>query len=263
MKNKTYWNLRAKKNKKKIKSTTNFNLIKDLEISILKHLFKKYLKSKNLRILELGCGNGINLVELKKKFSKFDFVGIDYSEEMIKYAKENSKNIEFYVGDITNTNLYDKFSKFDLIFTNRCLINLKSDNKIKLSIKRAQNVLKKNGYFVFLENFRDGHKNQNKLRNILNLKNRKVAKFNKFLDEKKFKTLLSKNFKILENENYSSLNDLLLYVLTPNNSFKINYNSKLQKKLILLLTHFLNKNKYMMRLNYNSGQNNLIVCKKK
>lgn len=68
MKNKTYWNLRAKKNKKKIKSTTNFNLIKDLEISILKHLFKKYLKSKNLRILELGCGNGINLVELKKNF---------------------------------------------------------------------------------------------------------------------------------------------------------------------------------------------------
>ena len=30
MKNKDYWNLRAKKNKQTIKSTTNFNLIKEL-----------------------------------------------------------------------------------------------------------------------------------------------------------------------------------------------------------------------------------------
>ena len=34
MKNKDYWNLRAKKNKQTIKSTTNFNLIKEFEISI-------------------------------------------------------------------------------------------------------------------------------------------------------------------------------------------------------------------------------------
>ena len=45
MKNKDYWNLR-KKNKQTIKSTTNFNLIKEFEISILKYLFKKYLKKK-------------------------------------------------------------------------------------------------------------------------------------------------------------------------------------------------------------------------
>ena len=135
MKNKTYWNLRAKKNKHTIKSTTNFNLIKEFEISILKHLIQKYLNKKILKILELGCGNGVNLKGLKNIFPKFEFYGIDYSEEMIKYAKKNNNNINFYLADITNTDIYNQLPKFDVIFTNRCLINLKSENKVKLAIR--------------------------------------------------------------------------------------------------------------------------------
>jgi ubiquinone/menaquinone biosynthesis C-methylase UbiE len=262
MENKNYWNLRAKKNKQKIKSTTNFNLIKEFEISILKYLFEKYLKKKNLNILELGCGNGVNLKSLKSIFPRFKFYGIDYSEEMIKYAKKNNSNINFFLADITKTDIYNQLPKFDVIFTNRCLINLKSENKVKLAITKSKNFLKKGGYFIFLENFIKGHKNQNKLRKVLNLKFRKIAKFNKFLDEKSFLDYLKKNFRILENVNYSSLNDLLLYVLSPNSSSKINYNSKLQKKLIFLLINSLEKNKILLTLNYNSGQNNLIVCKK-
>ena len=59
MKNKIYWNLRAKKNKHTIKSTTNFNLIKEFEISILKYLIKKYLtkhdKYFSAELAELAC----------------------------------------------------------------------------------------------------------------------------------------------------------------------------------------------------------------
>jgi ubiquinone/menaquinone biosynthesis C-methylase UbiE len=263
MRNRTYWNLRAKKNKHTIKSTTNFNLIKEFEISILKYLIKKYLKKKKLKILELGCGNGINIKRLKKIFPKFEFLGIDYSPEMIRYAKKNSNsNVNFIEADITNKDIYNKLPKFDLIFTNRCLINLKSDNKIKLAINKSKKLLKRNGYFIFLENFSNGHKNKNKLRKILGLKFRKIAKFNKFLNQKLFLNFLKRNFRILENINYSSLNDLLLYVLLPNKSGKINYNSKLQKKLIFLLIKVLEKEKTLLTLNYNSGQNNLIVCKK-
>ena len=262
MENKNYWNLRAKKNKQKIKSTTNFNLIKEFEVSILKYLFKKYLKKKNLNILELGCGNGANLKSLKSIFPRFKFYGIDYSEEMIKYAKKNNNNINFFLADITKTDIYSQLPKFDAIFTNRCLINLKSENKVKLAITKSKNFLKKGGHFIFLENFIKGHKNQNKLRKVLNLKFRKIAKFNKFLNENSFLDYLKNNFRILENVNYSSLNDLLLYVLSPNSSSKINYNSKLQKKLIFLLINSLEKNKILLTLNYNSGQNNLIVCKK-
>ena len=143
MKNKDYWNLRAKKNKQTIKSTTNFNLIKEFEISILKYLFEKYLKKKSLKILELGCGNGVNLKSLKTIFPKFEFYGIDYSKEMVKHAKKNNNNINFIEADITKTNIYNELPKFDVIFTNRCLINLKSKNKINLAISKSEYLLKK------------------------------------------------------------------------------------------------------------------------
>lgn len=262
MKNKTYWNLRAKKNKKSFISTTNFNLIKDLEISILKYLINKYTKKNKLKILELGCGNGANLIGLKKALPKFEFYGIDYSNEMIKYAKKQDNKINFFLADITNTQLYKELPKFDIIFTNRCLINLKSEIKIQKTIKYTNPLLKKGGHYIFLENFVDGHSKQNKLRKILNLNYRKVAKFNKFLNEKSFLKILDKYFKIKENINYSSLNDLLLYILTPQNSSRINYNSKTQKKLIFLMTHLLDQKKFLLKLNYNSGQNNFIVCRK-
>ena len=262
MKNKDYWNQRAKKNKNSIISTTNFELIKEFEIAILKYVIKKYTKSKHLKILELGCGNGINLVNINKLHPHFKLYGIDYSHEMIKYAKKKNKNINFFLGDVSKKETYMNLPKFDIIFTNRCLINLKSEKKINDVINNSKNFLKKGGYYIFLENFINGHSNKNKLRIMLNLKPRKIAKFNKFIDMTKFSKFLKKNFKIYENINYSSLNDLFLYVLSPKNSTDINYNSPIQKKLILLLIKYLEKNNSFLKLNQNTGQNNLIVCKK-
>jgi SAM-dependent methyltransferase len=262
MKNKDYWNQRAKKNKNSVISTTNFELIKEFEIAILKHVIKKYTKSKNLKILELGCGNGVNLLNIKKLYPHFKLYGIDYSEEMIRYAKNKSKNINFFLGDITKKDSYMDLPKFDIIFTNRCLINLKSQKKIHDVITKSKNFLKNGGHYIFLENFTNGHVNKNKLRIMLNLKPRKIASFNRFINETHFLRFLKKTFKIFENVNYSSLNDLFLYVLLPKNSTKINYNSPLQKKLILLLIKYLDKNNSFLKLNQNTGQNNLIVCKK-
>lgn len=262
MKNKDYWNQRAKKNKNSVISTTNFKLIKEFEIAILKHIIKKYAKSKNLKILELGCGNGVNLINIKKLYPNYKLYGIDYSEEMIKYANNKNKNINFFLGDITKKATFINLPKFDIIFTNRCLINLKSQKKINKVISKSKNFLKKGGYYIFLENFINGHSNKNKLRAMLNLKPRKIATFNKFINETKFLTFLKKTFKIFENINYSSLSDLFLYVLLPKNSNKINYNSPIQKKLIFLLIKYLDKNNSFLKLNQNTGQNNLIVCRK-
>ena len=261
--NKNYWNKRASKYKDKFKTTSNYISIKEFEISILNYIIEKKFNSKEIKILELGCGNGVNLINLKKKYPKFKLFGMDYSQEMIKYAQKRAKNINFILSDISNTNIYKQLPKFDFIFTNRCLINIKSKKRIETTIKIASYFLKKNGYIAFLENFIGGHKNKNNLRNILNLSRRKVANFNRFINEKTFIKFLEQHFKVVENVNYSSLHDLFLYVLLPENSKTINYNSKIQKKLTYLLIRFLEKNKTFLTLNINSGQNSLIVCKKK
>ena len=106
MKNKDYWNLRAKKNKQKIKSTTNFNLIKEFEISILKYLFEKYLKKKSLKIFELGCGNGVNLKSLKTIFPKFEFYGIDYSKGLDALTSSNIAMPNIFYPQVTNQLFY-------------------------------------------------------------------------------------------------------------------------------------------------------------
>jgi len=264
IKNKEYWEKNASKYGTSVKSTTKHLGIKKIEISILETIIKSNFK-KNIKILELGCGNGINLMNLSKTFRYNNYTGIDYSPKMIKIAKKNKlKNVLFEEADITKKEAYNKLGKFDFIFTNRCLINLKSEKKIRLVINLIKNSLNKGGKALFLENFVDGHKEQNFLRKILHLKKRNVAPYNQFINLNFFLPLLKRSFIIEKNTNYSSLYDLILYVLNPSiNKNKILYNSKIQKKLTYLFISYLKKKKNILSLNINSGQNNLILCKKK
>ena len=77
------------------------------------------------QVLDLGCGNGRLIESLKDKEIKY--LGIDNSEQLIKLAKKNYPNYEFFVLDILNLEnskeLRDKIKekKFDQIF---CLATL-------------------------------------------------------------------------------------------------------------------------------------------
>ena len=68
---------------------------------------KKYIShfNKTIRILDVGCGNGDNLVFLKK-LGFFNLVGVDISQEMIDISK--GKGFEIYsVDDISNKGGFD------------------------------------------------------------------------------------------------------------------------------------------------------------
>lgn len=263
--NQIYWEKRASKYRSKYLTTTNHFLIKKLEITILEKMINSNFKqNKKIKILELGCGNGINLFSLCKIFTKNEFVGIDYVKAMIDEAKKiKSKNITIIEGDISNETTYKNLKKFDLIYTNRCLINIKSKKKIKKIINIIKNHLNYRGKVFFLENFTDGYKRHNLFRNILGLKNRNIAHFNRFLDERYFINILKRYFIVEQNINYSSLYDLLLYVLSPSTNGKIKYNSRIQQRLGHLIIDYLRKYNQFLTLNIRSGQNQLIVCKKK
>jgi ubiquinone/menaquinone biosynthesis C-methylase UbiE len=67
------------------------------------------LKTKNFecgRILDSGCGSGITLIHLAKKFPKSEFYGIDLSDTMIEIANDLSRQekvhekITFLKGDV-------------------------------------------------------------------------------------------------------------------------------------------------------------------
>jgi len=59
-------------------------------------LYLRFLIPEGARILELGCGTGDLLAQLKPAFG----VGVDFSENMIAEARRISPHLQFFVGDI-------------------------------------------------------------------------------------------------------------------------------------------------------------------
>lgn len=73
---------------------------------------------ESARVLEIGCGNGGNLLPLAYAWPKSRFTGIDLSEQAIRRAAERGeslrlKNIEFVQKDICAVN--EDFGRFDFI----------------------------------------------------------------------------------------------------------------------------------------------------
>ena len=91
---------------------------------------KKHLKD-NIKILDLGCGNGyisskIYSYVLKKGY-KVDYTGIDFSEEGIEIAKIHSPRLNF---NVANLNDYEIEKNYDIIFLFDILEHLSNPHKI-------------------------------------------------------------------------------------------------------------------------------------
>ncbi len=71
------------------------------------------------RMLELGCGDGTNLIAFAYSYPRSRFVGIDLAEKHIDHAKRSAKelglqNIEFIAGDLCELDT-EELGKFDFI----------------------------------------------------------------------------------------------------------------------------------------------------
>ena len=94
------------------------------------------------RVLDLGCGNGKKAEFLNTKLKFKEYIGVDYSQQMMKQAlklKEHLCEIKadlrqilhFKQGNVLDENLFEK-EHFDTIFTSRCLINLTNFKEQKM-----------------------------------------------------------------------------------------------------------------------------------
>ncbi len=96
-------------------------------------------------ILDLGCGNGA----LSKKISDMGgkVVGMDASEEMLKTARNDYENIDFYKADAANFTLADlnRTKPFDKVFSNAVFHWVDDQNALLRCINSA---LKKGGILV-------------------------------------------------------------------------------------------------------------------
>lgn len=147
-------------------TSPDFNL-REVEIEYL----SKHLKD-NIKILDVGCGNGYSTLSLASKYNS-SFTGIDFVPDMIDRANILKNNfslkgdITFNVDDVTD--LHFKDSQFDIVISERCLLNLPSRSLQWKAINEIARVLKPNGYYLMLEGTIQGLQKLNSVRLMFGL----------------------------------------------------------------------------------------------
>ena len=83
---------------------------------ILNEITPLFKENKKVRILEFGCWSGRFASLLNQNFTdKFDYVGIDLSNELLWYASKDNPNLTFFQWDITKLVKNFEQESFDLI----------------------------------------------------------------------------------------------------------------------------------------------------
>jgi len=267
---KQHWENWSNKFKTDLRATTKTSTIKKLEIAALSRALNKthFLKTDNLNILEVGCGNGYNCYALAELFQAYHFTGVDYIPSMIENAKEiQNANLEkyskihFYTGDILNLDMHQNLQKkYHIVFTDRCIINL-NNNELQLkAIDQLIDKVEKNGYLIVLENFIQTFSKQNECRTKVGLPERKASEFNYFMDMDKLLSHVKQCMQLIHIDDFGSLHDIVLYVLIPMiNDGKIDYNHELVQAATDLSISLSNQSNNPFG---NFGQNRLLLLRK-
>lgn len=117
--------------------------------------FKKFLDKHNISlegkvVLDAGCGSGYS-TSLIQQFSPAELVGFDLMPSQIEKAKQKYSELDFFVGNVLDTQLDS--SKFDAIFVFGILHHIP---KWKDAIGELYRVLKPGGVLLVEDLNKDG-----------------------------------------------------------------------------------------------------------
>lgn len=146
------------------------------------------------KVLDVGCANGFATMR-QFRDKKIDITGVDFSDTMIKYAKEQlvdhniSDGIRFSKGDVRKLEFSD--NSFDVTYTTRVLINLPNWEDQMLGINECLRVTKKGGAVILSEAFWEPLVLLNALRTLVNLPPLVEHDFNRYLKGKKVDDFLT------------------------------------------------------------------------
>jgi ubiquinone/menaquinone biosynthesis C-methylase UbiE len=169
---------------------------------------KKFYLIDQGRLLDIGCGNGFSTLHYAHMHPGLKILGIDFSEHMIRQADlakagAGAGNVTFEVGNVLELNQPD--DSFDLVTTDRCLINLPRWEDQAQALGEIHRVLKAGGTYVMCEDTQEGLEKLNLLRRSQKLPEIPTRWHNLYLSEKRLTELYPKYFDLVEINNFSSL----------------------------------------------------------
>jgi Methylase involved in ubiquinone/menaquinone biosynthesis len=208
---KKYWDERAEQSSSEQGKTTNDIYLRELEANTIIETLKNFGLDKNSLVMDVGCGDGRTTLKFAQSFPEYQFLGIDYSDNMIRIAHDLlqldpnlSQRVKFIVGDATKLEDIGDQSLVDVIITDRCLINLESASIQYDAIGQIAQKLKPSGYYIAIENFVEGQEAMNEMRRAMELPEIPVRWHNLYFDEDEFRNNVLKWFENIKIINFSS-----------------------------------------------------------
>ncbi|MHB1316880.1 MAG: class I SAM-dependent methyltransferase [Minisyncoccota bacterium] len=114
------------------------------------------VKKENPKVLEIGCGNGRDAVEICKKTN--DYLGIDISEKLVGLAKQKVPSATFEVVDIET---FEFPKDLDVIFAFASLIHVQK-NELRDVLSKALSALNDGGVLLLSMKYAAAYKESTK-----------------------------------------------------------------------------------------------------
>lgn len=167
--NQDFWTGRAKEIEQEKQVTHNDFWLRHVEIELI----KRYLKPSD-RVLDVGCGNGYTCRQIASLVQ--DVVGVDINQAMIDRAiKESGKeNFTYHCNEFL-----DMIAPiYDVIISERFLINLSGCEEQRQALQKMCELLKSDGLLIICETIKSGRERLNELRKMAGLSDMPVVPFN-------------------------------------------------------------------------------------
>jgi ubiquinone/menaquinone biosynthesis C-methylase UbiE len=184
-----FWNERARFGPK---AGTNDLPLKNIEMQTL----SEYVRDGQ-KVLDIGCGNGVTVFHLLDRL-KIDITGVDFSENMVAEAKrqlaENDKYAgaaRFGIGDVRGLTASPEIgdNKYDVIMTERVLINLTSWEDQQQALRDILALLRPGGIYLMCENSADGLRNINEVRTSVGLSKIDMPWHNRYISDSEIRSV--------------------------------------------------------------------------
>lgn len=238
---KEHWKRLAEAHRTGLEATTKTATIKALEVAALARALRAagLDDERGADVLEVGCGNGRNCIDLANEFPVARFTGIDYVPEMVESARAavGDRPIVFEVGDALELDRHPALlPEYDVVFTDRCVINLMTPEEQLEALYQLTTKVRVGGALVVLENTRKAFEEQNDLREAVGLPRRVPPEHNLFIDEEAFLAAARDRLELVAVDEFAALHDLVLYVLVPaTNGGTVDYGNPLVEAATRLL----------------------------
>jgi SAM-dependent methyltransferase len=175
------------------------------------HYIERYL-TKEMRLLEVGCGNGFSTARLRDLVAYVD--ALDFAPDMVERARRTygEENNRFFCDDIRDPK--ETRGPYEAILCVRVLINLASLEEQIGALRAMADLLIPGGLLILVEGFRDGFEGLNRVRAEVGLEPLVPAKINVYSSLDELLPEIERHFEVDEKFHLGSY-DYLTRVVYP------------------------------------------------